>query len=107
MAALTIQAPSPSGTNLSFTAAAAGGDTFTNDGRTYVRVKNGHSAAQTVTATALYACNHGTLHNSVVSVPAGGERDIGPFPAARFGDPVSLSYSGVTALTLAAVSVNP
>lgn len=105
MAALTIQFASTSGVNLSLVAASAGGDTFANDGETYIRVKNGHSSAQTVTAAAVYPCNHGSLHNSAVSVPASGERDIGPFPPSRFGDPVSLTYSGVTLLTVAAVSM--
>jgi hypothetical protein len=91
--------------NATFTAAAALGDTLPNNGLTYLRVKNGHSVALTVTAVALYACNHGFLHNTAVSIPAGGEREIGPFAVTRFGEVVSLTYSNVTLLTVAAVSL--
>jgi hypothetical protein len=105
MTAIPVQAATSGGLSLTFTAAAAGGDTVANNGRTYVRFKNGHVSNLTITAVAVYGCSHGFLHSAVVVVPAGGERDMGPFSVSQFGDPVSFTYSGVTLLTVAAVAL--
>ncbi len=104
MAQLTVQKISLSGTDPSFAAASAGGDTFANDGNTVLRVKNGGTAAISVTVDAITPCNFGFDHDASVSVPAGGAREIGPFPQNRFGVTAAVSYSGVTSVTVAAVS---
>lgn len=105
MAVLTVQNIVAAGLNPSYAAAAAGGDTFANDGRTLFHVKNAHSAAWTVTIAAARACNFGTLHNGGGSVPNADDIFFGPFPPERFGETVSVTYSGVTALTVAALSM--
>lgn len=105
MAVLNVQEMSPSGLDPSFAAAEAGGDTFANDGRTYLHVKNGSAGSLTVTVNAVKSCNFGFDHDAAVSVPAGGERRIGPFQVGRFGSTCEVSYSGVTSLTVAAVKV--
>jgi hypothetical protein len=91
--------------NPSFVAANAGGDTFPNDGkRTYFHAKNGSGGAIVITFDDLYsiAPTGATSFDPdvEVSVPAGQEAKIGPFPISRFGDSVAVTYSGVTSLTV-------
>lgn len=109
MADLTVQKVTTDGANPTMTAASAGGDTFTNDGHTFLIVNNSGASPITVTVPAKTACNHGVKHDAVVSVPAGEERMLGFFEVTRFNDPqtgkVSVTYSDVTSVTVAAVSV--
>ncbi|WP_337187596.1 hypothetical protein [Phenylobacterium sp.] len=110
-AALTPQIMSMNGIAPTYNAANSGGDTFLNDGRTYVHIKNGSGGSLTVTfaSVASYTDNALgtiTLSNLAVAVPAGAERIVGFFPLARFNDVngrVSMTYSGVTSLTVAVV----
>lgn len=76
-------------------AATAGGDTITNNkvGKLMLTVRNGSGAPVNVTVSAVKACNHGTLHNLVVAVPAGASRQIGPLDSKRFGSAVGVAYS--------------
>ncbi len=107
MALLSEQTPSQAGTDITFAAAAAGGDTFRPGDTTSFRAKNASTAAKTLTFNSIRPCDQGADHDLVVSVPAGGERDIGPFPAARFAGPgglVSVTYSAVDSLTVAVVT---
>lgn len=108
MADLTLNNLTLTGTLPTFTAAGAAGDAFQNDGEVYLHVKNGSAAPVTVTATATRNCSHGFPHNAVVSVAASGEAQIGPFPVDRFNNnngKVSVTYSAVTTVTVAAVRV--
>lgn len=103
MAELTVQVIAQAGLNPSYGAAAAGGDTFENDGKTYLHVKNGGAGSITVTVDADKNCDQGFDHNASVAVPAGGERIIGPFPLHQYPAKPSVTYSGVTSVTVAAV----
>ncbi|MED4586671.1 hypothetical protein P9578_28350 [Brevibacillus choshinensis] len=109
MADLAVQTISVSGGNPTMVAAAAGGDVFSNDGKTFFRVKNGGASSITVTVVAKSPCSHGVKHDSVVSVAAGAEANIGFLDPTRFNDPqtgkVSVTYSAVTTVTVAPVSV--
>jgi hypothetical protein len=110
MAALTVQDVTRSGLTPTFAAATSTGDSFANNGSTFLYVKNGHTAAQSVTVDSQYApLPVGTAQSdAVVSVAAGGEALIGPFPTRSFNDAdglVQVTYSGVTALTVAAIKV--
>lgn len=109
MAQLTVQNVTRSGLTPSYAAATGTGDSFSNNGATFLHVKNGHTAAQSVTVDSQYApLPAGTAQaDVVVSIPAGGERMIGPFPTRSFNDVDGLTqvtYSGVTALTVAAIN---
>lgn len=106
MAQLAIQKTSLSGLGPTFAAADAAGDTFANDGRTVLHIKNGGAAAITATVDSINPCNYGFDHNAAVSVPAGGERVIGPFNQTRFGVTASVAYSAVTSVTVAALSTD-
>lgn len=104
MALLNTQAISQTGIAPTFVAGSAGGDTFRNNGTNFIHVKNGGASSITVTIDSVEKCNHGFDHNLTVSVAAGAERIIGPFDEKRFNNEsgqVSVSYSGVTSVTVA------
>jgi hypothetical protein len=109
MAKIEEQVVTLAGVAPAYTAAAGGGDTFDPDADTFIHVKNGHTSPQTVTVVTPRTDPRTGLAEAdvAVSVPNAGERMIGPFPFETFADPVtglgSLTYSGVTALTLAVV----
>jgi 2-methylaconitate cis-trans-isomerase PrpF len=92
-----------------FVAAAAGGDQFSNNGKTYYEVKNGSGAPITVTFARAKSCDQGGLHPTTVSVPATtGDRICGPFDPTLYNDAnqmIQVTYSAVTSLTVAAVSL--
>lgn len=110
MATLTYVQPTITGTNPAFAAAAGGGDKVAPNDRGYLHVKNGSGGAITVTVVVPGNGKYGQANPDVaVSVPATtGERLIGPFPA-DLADPadglVAITYSGVTSLTVAAITL--
>lgn len=83
-------------------AAAGGGDSMANDGRTSVEVLNGGGAPITMTAVATGPCSFGALHNQQFTIAAGERRLCGPFRQDRFGGTLSLTYSAVTSVTVGA-----
>lgn len=113
MAALTAQSITEAGVDATYSAADSEGDTFANtsEARTFLHVKNGDSSSHTVTVTAVDASEDfagwGTMtkSNSVVPVPAGEDRFIGPFPIRAFGNNPAVTYSAVTSVTVAALKV--
>ena len=120
MAALTVQNIAPSGVAPSYSAAAAGGDTIAagpaGAERCFLHVKNGGGSAITVTINPVSPTSVRTPGVGPLAVPAlsvsvpatNGERMIGPF-AQAYIDPttgnVSLSYSAVTSVTVAALAL--
>lgn len=103
MALLTRQQPKLAGTAITYAAASGGGDTFgwTSDG--VLRVKNGSGGSITVTIVTPGNTKYGQADPDIpVAVAAGAEAAIGPFPATLATDGVvSVTYSGVTSLTVA------
>lgn len=106
MANLTVQMPSLAGTGpLTAAAATSGGDALpAYDGKTYIRVINGGGSPINVTIPAQVACNQGVLHDAVVAVPNGSDREIGPFPSqyVDVNGAVQIHYSAVTTVTVSA-----
>ncbi len=103
MANIAITSLSQAGAAPTFVAAAGGGDAMpSNTGREFLHVKNGDASPITVTINSIKACDQGFDHNLVVTVPATGERIIGPFPVSRFTTTVGITYSAVTTVTVAA-----
>jgi len=93
-------------------AADAGGDTFPNDGTTFLYVDNQSGGDLELTFASMRATaavpGFGSLlsGNVVVDVTAGTTRLIGPFPVTRFNNgagQVQVTYEGVTTLFVAAV----
>lgn len=83
-------------------AAAAGGDTVANDGRTYITIVNSSGANRTVTFDSVQPCDQGFDHNTSLLIATGQTRRFGPFPVARFGNPIAVTYDNATGLTIAA-----
>lgn len=111
MALLASQVTTRAGLAVSFAAASGGGDTFTPDKDTYLHVKNASGAPITVTIVTPRTDPIGNpVADNAISVPATtGDVRIGPFPAEIYADPTTglatVTYSGVTSLTVAAVLV--
>ncbi len=107
MAVLSVQSVTTAGLEATYAAAAGGGDSFSNDGKTILHVKNASVGDITVTINSQVACDQGSDHNAAVVVTAGEERFIGPFPA-RYNNAsgaVEVTYSGVTTLTVRPLSI--
>lgn len=106
MALLTVQEISRAGLVATAAAAAGGGDTFPNDGRTFLRVINGGGSSITVTITTTATLGGEAVADTAVAVANGVTRDIGPFPPAIYNNDsgqVAVGYSGVTTVTVAAI----
>jgi hypothetical protein len=107
--ALTPQAINfTTGITPTFSAAAAGGNSFVNDGRTFFEVKNTSGATVNVTVTVSYPTVGGGLvianpHYTIAATS--GDRMIGPFDRSYFGSPVYVDYSAVTSVTCAAIKL--
>lgn len=103
MATLTPTAVTPTGVvEPTLVAAAGGGDQFTNDGRTWLKITNGGGAPITVTIVSQRACDQGTVHSIVNSVTNATTELMGPF-SDRYNDAtgfVQVTYSAVTSVTV-------
>lgn len=111
MATLTVQDLKRTGLAPTYAAASAGGDKFAPSKDTFLHVKNGSAGALTVTVvTPNSLIPDVAIADVAVSVPAAGERMIGPFPYEHFANSADglcdITYSGVTSLTVAAVRIN-
>ena len=106
MATLTTAAITPAGTDPAFVAATGAGDKVVPGDTTYLHVKNASGVSVTVTITAVGLCSQGSTHSSVVAVPAGADRVIGPITGSRFAAVsdglAAVTYSAVTSVTVAA-----
>lgn len=107
MAALTVQEIVRAGLGPTYAGAGVSGDTFVNDGRTFLHVKNTNAATRDVTVDSIENCDQGFDHNAVVTVPAStGDRMIGPFPTERFGATCTVSYTATAGVTVAAIKLS-
>jgi hypothetical protein len=86
--------------------AVSSSDTFPNNGKRILHVKNasGSSINVTVDDPGSVSPANATAFNpdDTVAVPAGAERYIGPFPVERFNDAngnVNVAYSATTSVT--------
>lgn len=105
MATLSVFTSDLNGLAFTPVAAAGGGDDFPNDGNTVFYVTNGSGGSITVTANSVTACDQGFDHDIVNTVANGATEIMGPFPTARFGDSVAITYSGVTSVTVKPLKV--
>lgn len=106
MANLTVQRVQLNGIDPVFNSADVAGDSFVNDGRVVLHVKNSDVSDKTVTVDSVAPCNQGSFHDLLVTIPAGDERLIGPFSVQRFNDSnnkVNITYSAVTSVTVAVI----
>lgn len=98
------------GRDLVGAAAAGGGDTFINNGRELLHIKNASVSPITVTVVTPGTVDGGAIADLAIVVPAGATHMAGPFPPQNYNDTgavgglVSLTYSGVTTLTVGVIS---
>lgn len=93
---------------IEYTAASGGGDTYAWSPGTFLHVKNGSVADKTVTVAGQTPCSQGFLHNVDHVVPASGELFIEPQDGsyADGSELIHLTYSAVTSVTLAALTLS-
>ena len=105
MATLTVESVVRAGLNPTFNTAASGGDNFTNDGATWLHIKNAHATvSRTVTLDIKSTVDGQAVTDPTVVVPALGDRVIGPFPTTFYNDAngrVNITYSSEADLTVA------
>lgn len=107
MALITAQQVKLTGMTPSFGAAAAG-DKVVADGRTALWVHNGSGGSITVTVTATKVVSGLSLSNLTVTVGAGTDMLIGPFPVDVFGDvngQAAVGWSATASITRTAVII--
>ena len=109
MATLGTQVIALAGLNPTYAAAAGGGDKCEVGDRNFLHVKNGGGSSITVTLTATAAVRGQAVSNVTVSVPAAGERMIGPLSSDLLKNAsdglCAIGYSGVTTVTVASVRI--
>lgn len=109
MATLSTQVIALAGINPTYASAGASGDKVAPSERTFVHVKNGSASPVTVTLTATAAVRGQTVTSPTVSVPASGERMIGPLTADLLAGSadglVAITYSSNTTVTVAALRI--
>ena len=107
MAQLTVQDLDSDGLSVQTdgASAASGGDSFRNDGKTFLAVHNGDASGMTVTLVTPQTVDGNAVDDKAVAVAAGETEIIGPLPTATYndsGNDVSVTYSSVTSLTVLA-----
>jgi len=111
MALLAKQTIVETGLETTYASCAGGGDTFANTGQEFIHVINAGGSDRTVTVAASVtdATNPVfgllTKASAAVTVTAGEERMIGPFPPSAYGNTASITYSGVSSMTIAVLTV--
>lgn len=107
-----VQRITLAGTNVALTAPNADGDIIPA-GQVALRVLNGSGAPITVTVITPGTVAGLAIADATATIPAAGQRDIGPFPASVFAQPadavvgplqVLVDYSAITSVTRALVS---
>jgi len=107
MATIATQTIDEDGLDATYSAVAAGGDDFANDGRTFLHIKNGDASPMTVTVAAAVSTTEkpgfGTLDKADASVIVGAtdEAFLGPFPSSAFGPTPGIAYTTDTSVTIA------
>jgi hypothetical protein len=109
MATLSPQAVTIGGVNATYAAAGASGDKVAPGDRVFLHVKNGAGSTVTVTIAANPTASGLTVTSPTVSVPASGDRFIGPLAKADFAAAsdglVAITYSSNTSVTVAALRI--
>lgn len=109
MATLSTQVIALAGLNPTYAAATGGGDKCEVGDRNFLHVKNGSGSPVTVTLTATAALRGQAVSNVTVSVPASGERMIGPLNADLLQNQsdglCAIGYSSATTVTVASLRI--
>lgn len=103
--ALEVQRITLDGFTPAFTAANVDGHSVSNDrSDVFLYVKNGSASAMTVTIVTPQTVLGLAVADKAISVAAGSEVVVGKFPRATFGSSLTVDFSAVTSVTVAALS---
>ena len=110
MATLTVIPAVRIGAAFALVAATAGGDEFANTGKECLVIANGATHDPlTVTLDIEATIDGAAVTDPTVSVPLNTQMVIGPFPTAQYNNSatgrVSVTYSGVTAVTVGVAQI--
>lgn len=109
MATLGTQVIALAGLAPTYAPATGGGDRCEVGDRNFLHVKNGAGSPVTVTLTATAALRGQAVSNVTVSVPAAGERMIGPLSSDLLQNQTdglcAIGYSSATSVTVAALRI--
>lgn len=86
-----------------FVAAAVGGDTAIGGAGRFLVVKNGGGAPINATVVVPGNDDFGNARGDLVVAVANGTERYIPLNRAEFGEPVNITYSGVTSVTVAVI----
>jgi len=102
--ALTVQTIVKTGLADTYASANVDGNSFANDGATFLHVKNGGGSSITVTIDTPNTVDDLAISNRTVTVANGSEKMIGPFPPGVYNHSgeVYVDYSAVTSVTVGA-----
>lgn len=97
-----------SGQTMTFNSCGASGDTFQNNGKTFVVVKTGATASPAVTFAVTQNITDASLAvpDLTVSCSVSSDTMVGPFPKGTFNDAsssVSMTYANSSTMTVAVV----
>lgn len=108
MATLITQPISQAGLSPAYQSASSGGDQYTPSSVTFIALKNGSGSPITLTVVTTATIYGQPIGNIAVPIAAGAEVFCGPFDPGEVQQPGSslanLTYSGVSNLTVAAIS---
>ena len=96
---LTVQSMTSAGVEVTFGNANADGNYFTNDGRTFIWIKNGDEDDHNIIIDSPTNCNYGFAHDVTVEVTAEYVTFTRPFESLNLAvskTPISLSSPAVT-----------
>jgi hypothetical protein len=108
---LADQTISIAGLAPAYEAANVDGNAFLNRGKTFLHVKNASAGAVTATLVTPVTVSGRAVADDAVSIPAGGERMIGPFNPSLYNNTgadankVHVDYSAAASVTAAAVTL--
>lgn len=108
MATLTVVQAVQTGAALALASAAGGGDEFVNTGKEALIVNNGSGAPVDVTLTTPQTVNGLAVADRAVTVAAGAQSVIGPFPKGLYNDAngkVQIAYSSATSVTVGVLRI--
>ncbi|MGW1102709.1 hypothetical protein [Streptomyces sp. NPDC002540] len=109
MATLATQTVALAGLNPTYATAAAGGDKVQVGDRNFLHVKNGSASAVTVTLTSTASVRGQMAADVTVSVPASGERLIGPLQPDLLQNQTdglcAIGYSAAASVTVASLRI--
>ena len=111
MAALTVQNIALAGAQKdTLVAAAVGGDSFVNEGKTFIEINNADASGITVTIVGQRDLPLDTPATQTIAIAATTTTLIGPFPVGNYNretdESVVVIYSAVVTVTVAAFTVN-